>query len=151
MFTNLFSALEEEGVWVHSIADGVSDDGEPVENKRRLIGVLEKELAQNIEDDSECDEGRESGGDHDREATLRNLRIEWDEDGPSEALCYAHCAVCVRRGNGPGSRGEFAGPKVVFGLDRREGQEAICIVFWGDNRIRKGGCDWPLESLAVFH
>lgn len=70
MFTNLFSALEEEGVWVHSIADGVADDGEPVENKRGLIWVLEKKLAQDVEDDSEGDEGRESDGGHDGQTAL---------------------------------------------------------------------------------
>lgn len=86
-----------------------------MENKRRLIGVLGKELAQDIEDDSESDERRESNGCHDGEAALGNLRIDWDQDGLSEALCYAHCAVCVRRGNGPDSRGEFVGTKVVFG------------------------------------
>lgn len=102
MSTNLFSALEEEGVWVHSIANGVPNDGEPVENKRGLVGVLEKKLAQDVEDDRKDNEGRESRGGHDQEAALGNLRIEWDEDGPSEALCDAHCAVCVRRGNGPG-------------------------------------------------
>lgn len=114
IITNLFSALKEEGVRVHSIADGVSDDGEPVENKRWLIGVLEKELAQDIENNSEGDEGRESDGSYDGETALRNLRVEWDEDGPSEALCYAHFAVYDRRGSGPGGRGEFGEAKVVI-------------------------------------
>lgn len=30
-------------------------------------------------------------------------------------------------------RGEFGGTKVLFSLDRRDRQEAICIVFWGHN------------------
>lgn len=69
-----------------------------MENHRRLIGVLEKELAQDIEDDGEDNERRESGSEHDGEASLRNLRIKWDENGPSEALCQTHCAVYVPRG-----------------------------------------------------
>ena len=58
-----------------------------MENKRRLIGVLGKELAQDIEDDSEGDERHESDGCHDGETALRYLRIDWDQDGLSEALC----------------------------------------------------------------
>ena len=73
--TNLFSTLEEEGVGVHAIGDGVSNDREPVENNRRFIWVLEQELAQDIEDDGDDDEGRESSGNNDGETMLRDLRI----------------------------------------------------------------------------
>lgn len=56
-------AFEKEAVGIDAVRDGVSDDWEPMENDRRLIRVLEKELAEHIEnhtDRHERDQGRES-------------------------------------------------------------------------------------------
>ena len=47
--TNLFPALEEESIRVHAITDSIANYWEPMEDNRRFIGILEKELAQDIE------------------------------------------------------------------------------------------------------
>lgn len=49
--TYLCATLVEEGVWVHAIADGASNKGEPVEDHGGLMGFLEEELAQHIDHD----------------------------------------------------------------------------------------------------
>lgn len=54
---------EEEGIRIHSIGDGAADDGQPVEDDRWLIGVLEQQLLEDIEDNREEDKGGEAGGD----------------------------------------------------------------------------------------
>lgn len=63
--THLLLVGEEERIRVHAICDGVADDGQPVEDERRLIGVLEQQLLQDIEDDGDQDKGGEAGGDDD--------------------------------------------------------------------------------------
>lgn len=62
-----------------------------MENNRRLIWVLEQELAQDIEDDGDNDEGRKSSGNDDGETMLRDLRIQRENDGLCEALSETHC------------------------------------------------------------
>jgi hypothetical protein len=53
----LLSTREEEGERVDAVGDRAADDGEPVEYNRRLIRVFEQQLAQNIQNDGEGDEG----------------------------------------------------------------------------------------------
>jgi hypothetical protein len=61
---------EEELVRVHAIGDCATNHREQVEDDRRLIGVLEQQLLQNVEDNREDEEGRETGGDHDRRGRI---------------------------------------------------------------------------------
>jgi hypothetical protein len=56
----LGSHLLEEDRRVHAIRDGASDEWEPMEYKRGLIGILEKDLPCDIEKDGEDDEGSEA-------------------------------------------------------------------------------------------
>ena len=56
---------EEEGIRIHAIPDGVADNRHPVEDERRLIGVLEQELLEDIEDNGQEDKGGEAGSDND--------------------------------------------------------------------------------------
>ena len=42
-----------------TIGDGTADNREPVEDYRRLIGVLEQQLAQDVEHDCEDQKGSE--------------------------------------------------------------------------------------------
>lgn len=56
--THLCAAAEEELVRVDAIADGAANKGEPVKDHRRLMGVLEQQLAQDIDHNGEGDEGQ---------------------------------------------------------------------------------------------
>lgn len=55
--TYLSTVLSEERGGVHSVCDGASNKGEPVEDHRGLIRVSEEELVEDIEDDGEHEEG----------------------------------------------------------------------------------------------
>lgn len=57
---------KEELVRVHAIGDRATDHREQVENERRLIGVLEEQLAKDVENNGKNEEGCETGGDGDR-------------------------------------------------------------------------------------
>lgn len=63
--THLLLVGEEELVRVDAVGDGAADDGDPVEHERRLVGVLEQQLLEDVEDDSEQEEGAEAGRDQD--------------------------------------------------------------------------------------
>jgi hypothetical protein len=49
---HLLSVLLEEAGRVHAVGDGAAHEGEPVEDERGLIGVLEERLVQNVEEDA---------------------------------------------------------------------------------------------------
>lgn len=51
MVSHLCACLVEEGVRVHTIADGTSYKGDPVEDHWGLMGLLEEQLAEDIDDD----------------------------------------------------------------------------------------------------
>lgn len=51
MDAHLFAGTEEELVRVNTITDGAADEGEPVEDDWGLVGVLEEQLAQDIDHD----------------------------------------------------------------------------------------------------
>lgn len=57
----LFSATEKELVRINSVGNGTSKERHPVENDRRLIGVLEYELVENVEYDSKRNEREKAG------------------------------------------------------------------------------------------
>lgn len=61
----LLVVCEEEGIRIHAIPDSVADNGHPVEDERRLIGVLEQELLEDIEDNGQEDKGGDAGSDKD--------------------------------------------------------------------------------------
>jgi hypothetical protein len=64
--THLLLVPEEERIRVHAICDGAADYRQPVEDHGRLIGLLEQQLLQDIEDDGEQDTGGKAGGGDDR-------------------------------------------------------------------------------------
>jgi len=47
----LRTSVEEELVGVNSIANGATNKGEPMENHRGLVGVLEQQLTQDVDND----------------------------------------------------------------------------------------------------
>lgn len=55
----LFAVLGEESRRIHAISDGAADEREPVENQRRFIGVLEENLASDIEEYGQHNEASE--------------------------------------------------------------------------------------------
>ena len=54
--THLSAVLLEELGGVHSVCDSASNEGEPVEDHRGLVGVLGEQLVENIENDGESNE-----------------------------------------------------------------------------------------------
>jgi hypothetical protein len=68
--THLLLVGEEERIRVHAICDGTTNHGQPVEDHGRLVGLLEQQLLQDIEDDGEQDKGGEAGGDDDGEGRV---------------------------------------------------------------------------------
>lgn len=52
----LLSATEKEFVGINSVRNGTSKERHPVKNDRRLIGVFEYELAENVEYDGKRNE-----------------------------------------------------------------------------------------------
>lgn len=55
---HLCAAAEEEFVRVDAIADSAANEGEPVKDHWRLMGVLEQQLSQDIDHHGEGDEGQ---------------------------------------------------------------------------------------------
>lgn len=51
--THLLVVGEEEGIRVHAICDGTANHRQPVKDHRRLIGILEQQLLQDIEKNGE--------------------------------------------------------------------------------------------------
>lgn len=76
----LFTVDLEEGRGVHAICDGAADEGEPVEDQRRLVGVLEEGLGQDIEDDGEDDDGEKADGDLQTSSQILELVRQWSCD-----------------------------------------------------------------------
>jgi hypothetical protein len=64
--THLLLVGEEELVWVDAVCYGTADDWEQMEHDRGLVGVLEQQLVQDVEDDGEHNKGGEAGRDQDR-------------------------------------------------------------------------------------
>lgn len=83
-FAHLFAGIEEELVRVNTITDGAANEGEPVENDGGLVGVLEQELAQDIDHDGQGNErqcaDRDEGVDGLRRAVLAELVEETVEE-----------------------------------------------------------------------
>lgn len=50
----------EEGRGVHAVGDGAANEGEPVEDHRRLIGLLKEDLVGDVEHNRQRDEGEEA-------------------------------------------------------------------------------------------
>jgi hypothetical protein len=69
----LFAVLLEELGRVHAVGDGASNNGEPVEDHGRLVGVPGQELVRNVEDDGQEDQTAHSDGNLGRHALLQVL------------------------------------------------------------------------------
>lgn len=96
--------LEERGR-VHSISHGAADKGEPVENQRRLIGVLEKNLAGNIESNGNGDEPANGDGNLGpetqslellRERVARSLLKDTHTGGDADGACAFSIRVGIK-------------------------------------------------------
>lgn len=61
-FTDLCAVLPEERGGVHAVGNSAADEGEEVEDHRRLIRVLEEQLAQDIEDNRQNNKAHEKNG-----------------------------------------------------------------------------------------
>lgn len=57
--TYLCAGLEEELVRIHAIADGATDEGEPMEDHRGFMGIFEQDLSQNIEDNGHAEKSQQ--------------------------------------------------------------------------------------------
>jgi hypothetical protein len=75
--THLLLVGEEELVRVDAISDGAADDGKQVEDDRWLVGVLEQQLLQNVENNGEQNKGGEAGGNQDREGRVGGKIAQW--------------------------------------------------------------------------
>jgi hypothetical protein len=81
----LFAVLLEESRGVHSVCNRATDDGEPVEDHGRLVGVLEENLLQDVEDDGNREERRDRDADLRRSSQLRELLGQRSRDVVKEA------------------------------------------------------------------
>ncbi len=68
----LLAAFEEEDIRVDAVRDGAAEEWHPVEDQRRLVRVLEEQLAEDVDDDGEDDKGHEAGRDHHRGGSARD-------------------------------------------------------------------------------
>jgi hypothetical protein len=71
--TYLLAVLLEELGRVHAVGDGASNEGEPVEDHGRLVGVLEEDLVGDIENDGQENEAGEGDGDLNTDALGQEL------------------------------------------------------------------------------
>jgi hypothetical protein len=55
--TYLCAAVEKEFVGVNPVANGASNKWEPVEDDRRLIGIFEEDLSQNVQNNGNNNDG----------------------------------------------------------------------------------------------
>jgi len=85
--TVLLAAGKEEGVGVHAVGDGVADPWQEVEDERRLIGVAEEDLLEDIQEDNEGEQT--AGGGEDDEPGGRV--VEERSQRANETLEEAHC------------------------------------------------------------
>ena len=60
--TNLRAVLLKELGRVHAVSDGIPNEGKPVEDHGRLIGVLEQELVGDVQGDSKADNACQDNG-----------------------------------------------------------------------------------------
>ena len=91
---HLGAVLFEETGRVHAICDGAADEREPVEDQRRLVGVLEEDLAGDIEEDGEEEEDSEANADLGTESQGLELGLELlNERVARELLNEAHVEV----------------------------------------------------------
>ena len=82
--------MEEPG-GVDAVGDGAPDDGEPVEDNRRLVGVLEQQLLGDVDKDGHRERDGEHDNDLQEDAQLRKVLGQ----RPGQFLEDAH--RCERR------------------------------------------------------
>lgn len=70
-FAHLFAIVAEEFGRIHAVYHGAANEGKPVEDKRRVGRVPEKELLHDIDEDRERDEASEANGDLGANALLK--------------------------------------------------------------------------------
>lgn len=76
----LFPAGEKEIVRVNSVGHRATDQRKPVEDDGRFIGVLEQELAQNVEENCEDDESGPSSSEQHPDGLGRALLADTVKD-----------------------------------------------------------------------
>jgi hypothetical protein len=70
-FAHLFAIVAEELGRVHAVYHGAANEGQPVEDKRRIGRVPEEELLHDIDEDGERDKARDANGDLGANALLK--------------------------------------------------------------------------------
>ena len=80
----LLSTTEKEFVGIDSVGDGTSEERNPVKNDRRLIGVFEYELVEDIEYDSKRNE-REKARKTSKDGRCVGQYPQWLEDKCKDA------------------------------------------------------------------
>lgn len=100
----LLTAGEEEGVGVHAVGDGVADPWQQVEDDRRLVGVAEEDLLEDVQEDGEGEQTA-GGGEHDEPG---GSGVEERSQRASEALEETHGSE--RAEGARGVRGSVASP-----------------------------------------
>ena len=96
--TVLLAAGKEEGVGVHAVGDGVADPWEEVEDERRLIGVAEEDLLEDVQEDNEGEQTA-GGGESDEPG---GRVVEERSQRANETLEEAHCGGMERKKGGGG-------------------------------------------------
>jgi hypothetical protein len=85
--TNLRSAIKEEFIRVKAISNTAADNWEPVKDHRRLVGVLEKKLLQDVYYDNKDHEDGQGGGNSNCDCMIHGkLGLQ----GPNNSLEDAH-------------------------------------------------------------
>ena len=72
----LFSTAEEELIGVNAVDNCTTEEGNPVEYHRRLTGVLEKQLVENINYNGKDTKSSEAGRNRDGGRSVGQLLIE---------------------------------------------------------------------------
>ena len=95
--TDLLAVLLEECGRVHAISDGIPNKGKPVEDHGGLIGVLEEDLAGDIEEDCEADDACQDNCDLSSKPKLLELLSERVADHLLKQS-HCHCDTVLRCG-----------------------------------------------------
>lgn len=132
----LRTSVEEEPVGVDAIANGAANEGEPVENDWGLVGALEQQLAQDIDDDGQGDEGQ-------------GANKSESPDGLGRAALAEQ--VNETREKTHGERGTLQGDKKGWRWNVWKGVCKIIIsaIIRGERRARSGDPP-PVPGVYVF-
>lgn len=84
----LFSTTKEELVRVNAISDSAPKEGYPVKDQRRLIGIFEEQLVEDVEDNGKHHNGECSSSNDNSGRPIRQKVAQWLGEGREEPHDY---------------------------------------------------------------